>query len=83
MDILRGDLFLRQDFPSVTLEARDRVVLRSQVSELLSLQRDKSLRRVDQLSVIQTTTAKVLITPGCKMVWRNLEGLRLRRNFGV
>jgi di/tricarboxylate transporter len=65
------------------LEAGERVVLRSQVSELLSLQRDKSLSRVDQLSAVETTTVEVLITPGCKMVGRNLGGLRLRRRFGV
>ena len=40
-------LSLRRDLPSVMLEASERVVLRSQVSELLSLQRDKSLSRVD------------------------------------
>jgi len=83
MDVLRGDLSLRRDLPSVMLEAGERVVLRSQVSELLSLQRDKSLSRVDHLSAVETTTVEVLITPGCKMVGRNLGGLRLRRRFGV
>ena len=82
MDVLRGDLSLRRDLPSVTLEAGDRVVLRSQVSELLSLHRDKSLRRVDQLSAVETTTVEVLITPGCKFVRHNLGGLWLRRHFG-
>ncbi|MHA7829435.1 MAG: SLC13 family permease, partial [Roseovarius sp.] len=61
----------------------DRVVLRTQMTELLSLQRDKSLKRVDQVSAVETTTVEVLITPGCKMVGRTLGALRLRRRYGV
>lgn len=61
----------------------DRVVLRTQMTELLSLQRNKELKRVDQVSAVETTTVEVLITPGCKMVGRSLGSLRLRRRFGV
>ena len=83
VDVLRGDISLRRNLQEVSLMAGDRVVLRSQVSELLSLQRDKSLRRVDQVSAVETTTVEVLITPGCKMIGRRLGDLRLRRRFGV
>ena len=83
VDVLRGDVSLRRNLQDVSLMAGDRVVLRSQVSELLSLQRDKSLRRVDQVSAVETTTVEVLITPGCKMIGRRLGDLRLRRRFGV
>ena len=50
----------------------DRVVLRTQVTELLSLQRNKSLKRVDQVSAVETATVEALITPDCKMVGRRL-----------
>ena len=83
VDVLRGDISLRRNLQDVSLMAGDRVVLRSQVSELLSLQRDKSLRRVDQVSAVETTTVEVLIAPGCKMIGRRLGDLRLRRRFGV
>ena len=83
VDELRGDISLRRNLQDVSLMPGDRVVLRSQVSELLSLQRDKSLRRVDQVSAVETTTVEVLITPGCKMIGRRLGDLRLRRRFGV
>ena len=83
VDVLRCDISLRRNLQDVSLMAGDRVVLRSQVSELLSLQRDKSLRRVDQVSAVETTTVEVLITPGCKMIGRRLGDLRLRRRFGV
>jgi di/tricarboxylate transporter len=83
IDVVRGDKSLRNDLTGVTLEVGDRVVLRTQMTELLSLQADKSLKRVDQVSAVETSTVEVLITPGCKMVGRSLGSLRLRRRYGV
>jgi len=83
VDVVRGDRSLRRDLVGVTLEVGDRVVLRTRMSELLSLQNDKSLRRVDQVSAVETSTVEVLITPGCKMVGRSLGSMRLRRRYGV
>jgi len=83
IDVIRGDQSLRRDLKGVELQVGDRVVLRTQMTELLSLQRNKSLKRVDQVSAVETTTVEVLITPGCKMVGRTLGALRLRRRYGV
>lgn len=83
IDVVRGDKSLRNDLTGVTLEVGDRVVLRTRMTELLSLQADKSLKRVDQLSAVETTTVEVLVTPGCKMIGRSLGSLRLRRRYGV
>ena len=83
IDVIRGDASLRRDLEGVTIEVGDRIVLRTAMTELLSLQRDKSLRRVDQVSATETTTVEALITPDCKMVGRRLGDLRLRRRFGV
>ncbi len=83
IDVIRGDQSLRRNLAEVTLQLGDRVVLRTQMTELLSLQRNKSLKRVDQVSAVETTTVEVLITPGCKMVGRSLGALRLRRRYGV
>ncbi len=83
IDVIRGDASLRRDLSGVRLQVGDRVVLRSAVSELLSLQRNKDLKRVDQVSAVETSTVEVLITPGCRMVGRSLGGLRLRRRYGV
>ena len=79
----RGDQSLRRDLASVELRVGDRVVLRTQMTELLSLQANKELKRVDQVSAVETSTVEVLITPGCKMVGRTLGALRLRRRYGV
>jgi di/tricarboxylate transporter len=83
IDVIRGDLSLRRNLQGVELQVGDRVVLRTQMAELLSLQRNKSLKRVDQVSAVETSTVEVLITPGCKMIGRSLGSLRLRRRFGV
>ncbi len=83
IDVIRGDESLRRDLKGIELQVGDRVVLRTQMTELLSLQRNKELKRVDQVSAKETTTVEVLITPGCKMVGRSLGALRLRRRFGV
>ena len=83
IDVVRGDVSLRRNLAGVTLAVGDRVVLRTQITELLSLQRDKSLKRVDQISAVETHTVEVLITPGCKMVGRSLGSMRLRRRYGV
>lgn len=83
IDVIRGDTSLRRDLNGVELQVGDRVVLRTQMTELLSLQRNKSLRRVDQVSAVETTTVEVLISPDCKMVGRRLGHMRLRRRYGV
>ncbi|MBM1310895.1 SLC13 family permease [Sulfitobacter mediterraneus] len=83
IDVVRGDTSLRRALQGVALQVGDRVVLRTQMTELLSLQANKELKRVDQLSAVETTTVEVLITPGCRMVGRTLGSMRLRRRYGV
>ncbi|WP_421701684.1 SLC13 family permease [Aliiroseovarius sp.] len=83
IDVIRGDTSLRRNLKGVELQVGDRVVLRTAMTELLSLQRNKSLKRVDQVSAVETTTVETLISPGCKMVGKSLGQLRLRRRYGV
>jgi len=83
IDVLRGDASLRRDLASVTLDPGDRVVLRTEMAELLGLQQSRDVRMVDKLSSVQTETVEVLISPGCRMIGRRLGDLRLRRRYGV
>ncbi|MEM9584409.1 MAG: SLC13 family permease [Pseudomonadota bacterium] len=83
IDVVRGDASLRRNLKGVTLQVGDRVILRTEMTELLSLQANKDLKRVDQLSAIETATVEVLISPGARMVGRTLGSLRLRRRYGV
>ena len=83
IDVLRGDASLRRDLAPVQLQAGDRVVLRSDMAELLGMQGRKDMHLVDKLSSVETRTVEVLITPGCRMIGRTLGELRLRRRYGV
>ncbi len=83
IDVVRGDTSLRRNLKGVALQVGDRVILRTEMTELLSLQANKQLKRVDQLSAVETSTVEVLITPGARMIGRTLGSMRLRRRFGV
>ncbi|RMF36990.1 MAG: SLC13 family permease, partial [Alphaproteobacteria bacterium] len=83
IDVLRGDESLRREFPDVTLQAGDRVVLRTGVDEILGLQERPEVRPVDKLGSRKTVTVEALISPGCRLVGRSLGRLRLRRRYGV
>jgi di/tricarboxylate transporter len=83
IDVLRGDASLRRDLAPVRLEAGDRVVLRTEMTELLGLQKRRDVHLVDKLSSVKTETVEVLIGPGCRMEGQRLGDLRLRRRYGV
>ena len=83
IDVLRGDASLRRDLSSVTLAAGDRVVLRTEMTELMGLHARKDVHLVDKLSSVKTETVEVLIGPGCRMEGNRLGDLRLRRRYGV
>ncbi len=83
IDVVRGDASLRRDLSGVVLRMGDRVILRTEIAELLTLQRDPGLRRLDQVGAVETVTVEVLITPDARMVGRRLGNLRLRRRYGV
>ena len=83
VDVLRGDASLRRDLQGTELQSGDRVVLRTEMTELLGLQGRKDLHLVDKLSSTRTETVEVLISPGCRMEGRRLGELRLRRRYGV
>jgi di/tricarboxylate transporter len=83
IDVLRGDISLRRDLTGVTLQAGDRVVLRTEMAELMGLQARKDVHLVDKLSSVKTETVEVLIGPGCRMESQRLGDLRLRRRYGV
>ena len=48
IDVLRGDASLRWDMGAVVLQAGDRVVLRTQISEVLGLKANKDVAQVEE-----------------------------------
>ena len=83
VDLIRGEVSLRRDLSDATLSQGDRVVLRTEVQELLSLKDSRSVALVDRVASTRTTTVETLILPGCRMIGRSLGELRLRRRYGV
>ena len=84
INILRNDNSLGSNFSDeVSFKAGDRIVLRTQMDELISLKESNDLRMVDTLTSKQTITVETLVPPGCRIVGRSLGSLRLRRRFGV
>jgi di/tricarboxylate transporter len=83
IDVLRGEESLRRQFPDVALAEGDRVVLRTEMQELLGLKDSSQVTLVDRVGSKSTTTVEALIMPDCKLVGRSLGSLRLRRRYGV
>ena len=86
IDVIRGDVSLRRNLKDVTLEAGDRVVIRSSVSEVLGLREDDSVITPGQIAPMgekQTLTVEALISPGCRLIGKVLGDVRLRRRYGV
>jgi di/tricarboxylate transporter len=83
IDVLRGDASLRRALAEVVLEPGDRVVLRSEMVNLLELLGNKNLQVVDKLSSVATDTVEVLISPGALLIGRRLGDMRLRRRYGI
>ena len=74
---------MRRQFPEVELAEGDRVVLRTEMQELLGLKDSNKVTLVDRVSSKSTTTVEALILPECRFVGRSLGSLRLRRRYGV
>ena len=83
IDVLRGDESLRRQLPEVALAEGDRVVLRTDMRELLGLKDSDKVTLVDRVGSKRTATVEALISPGCRLVGRSLGSLRLRRRYGV
>lgn len=83
IDVIRQSRSFRRDLRNVVLQAGDRVLLRTQMSELLAIQKDKDLRRVDAVSTIETMTIEVVMPHGSRMIGRRLGSLRLQRRYGL
>ncbi len=83
IDVVRGDESMRRQFPEVMLAEGDRVVLRTEMQELLGLKDHSHVTLVDRVGSKRTTTVEALILPDCKLVGRSLGSLRLRRRYGV
>jgi len=83
IEIIRNEESLGGASGNLLFKAGDKVVLRTQMGELMGLKESTDLRMIDPLTQKQTITVETLIPPGCRLVGRTLGQLRLRRSYGV
>lgn len=83
IDVVRRKVSLRKTLAEVTLKAGDQVIMKTPVGELLGLAEDKDVTLGDSGSSKEATTVEALITPGSKMIGREIGAMHLRRTFGV
>ncbi len=83
IEIIRNEESLGAASGNLLFKAGDKIVLRTQMGELMGLKESTDLRMIDPLTPKQTITVETLIPPGCRLVGRTLGQLRLRRSYGV
>lgn len=92
IDVFREGLSLRENLKSVVLQAGDRVVLRSPVSEMLTLKEAGNIAigaaadkkpAFEPIQTSETVIMEGVIGPQSRLVGRRLTGLGLARLYGV
>jgi di/tricarboxylate transporter len=88
IDVIRGNNSLRRKLPDVELEAGDRVLLKTPVSEIMSLREEAEVdlpgaRDFEPIGTRETVVAEGLVGPSSRMIGRRVANLRLHRRYGV
>lgn len=93
IDVFREGLSLRANLRDLTIEAGDRVVLRSPVSEVLTLKEAGSIAigasasdvrpAFEPIQTSETVIMEGVIGPQSRLIGRSLTGLGLARLYGV
>ncbi|WP_200863376.1 SLC13 family permease [Lutibaculum baratangense] len=91
VDVVRGDESLRRNMDQVELAAGDIVVLKSPVTDLLTLRDGNSVEAlpvteadpVEPVASRPTVIAEALLGPHARLLGRTLREARLRRRYGV
>ena len=92
IDVFREGLSLRHNLKSIVLQAGDRVVLRSPVSEMLTLKEAGNIAigaaadkrpAFEPIQTSETVIMEGVIGPQSRLIGRRLTGLGLARLYGV
>lgn len=87
LDVVRNSQTLRHDIEHIELQAGDRLVLESPMSEVLSLHRDGEVRvgsdDLEDVSESKAVLVEAVVGPGSRLTGAPLKSYRLRRRFGV
>jgi len=95
IDVIRGTLSLAGQLPDITLQAGDRLIIRTRASELNEVMRRSGLDHrkdadgtrdpgaMNTVSSRVSVTLEALISPGCRMIGKTLAELDFHRQFNV
>ncbi len=92
IDVFREGLSLRADLRTIVLQAGDRLVLRSPVSEMLTLKEAGNVAlgvhgsaqtAFEPVQTTETVVMEGVIGPNSRLIGRRLAGLGLARLYGV
>jgi di/tricarboxylate transporter len=88
IDVIRGNNSLRRMLPDLELEAGDRVLLQTPVSEIMSLREEAEVdlpgaQDFEPVGTRETVVAEGLVGPSSRMIGRRVANLRLHRHYGV
>src|SRR5690606_12020420 len=87
IDVVRGDSSLRRQLEEVTLEAGDRVVLKTRDSAVMAFRpgaKDAVAgAAAESAGARDSVVVEVLVGPASRVIGRTLAELRWRRHYGV
>ncbi|GEO80550.1 SLC13 family permease [Pararhodospirillum oryzae] len=88
IDVLRGDESLRHDLGCVTLQAGDRVVVKTPAHEVMSLREEGAVafhdpHALETIGRRETRVVEGVVAPESPLLGRPLRLARLRRRYGV
>ncbi|NNU79476.1 SLC13 family permease [Halovulum dunhuangense] len=90
LDVVRGEVSMRRTMQDMTLEAGDRLVLKTGTGEILGLKengqvafRDMDDHGLEPVTADQTVTMEASIGPNSHLINRPIKDLKLRRKYGV
>ena len=90
LDVVRGEVSMRRTLEDMTLEAGDRIVLKTGTGEILGLKengqvafRDIDDHAFEPVTADQTITMEASVGPNSHLRGRPIKDLKLRRKYGV
>ena len=90
LDVVRGEVSMRRTMNDLTLEAGDRLVLKTGTGQILGLKengqvafRERDDRDLEPVTADQTITMEASVGPKSHLRDRPIKDLKLRRKYGV
>lgn len=90
IDVIRADMSLRRRLDELTLEAGDRLVIRSRMGDMLGLREagdvafgGREVHAIEPIAARETVIMEGVVGPQSRLVGRRVSTLNLRRLYGA